>query len=209
VIGRRLPRAFFRRPATEVAPDLLGRIVVRDLPDGTRLAVRLVETEAYQQDDPASHSFRGRTDRNATMFGPPGHLYVYFTYGMHHCMNAVTAGPAGASAVLLSAAEPLIGIDEMRRRRGDVRDRDLCRGPGRLCQALGVDRTLDGADLTGRSAVWVGSGRAAPASVAATGRIGIRVGTDRAWRFVDAGSPYVSGSRPTVTAPGSSRSSTP
>jgi DNA-3-methyladenine glycosylase len=193
VIGRRLPRAFYRRPVTEVAPDLIGRVLVRDLPDGTRLAVRLVETEAYRQDDAASHSFRGPTPRTATMFGPPGHLYVYFTYGMHHCMNAVTGSSEGASAVLLRAGEPLLGIDEMRRRRGDRGLRDLCRGPARLCQALGVDRVLDGADLVRGDAIWIGAGSSPPGSIVVTPRIGIRLDTDRPWRLVDASSRFASG----------------
>jgi DNA-3-methyladenine glycosylase len=196
VIGRRLPRSFFRRPVTEVAPDLLGRVLVRELPDGTRLAVRLVETEAYRRDDAASHSFRGPTARTATMFGPPGHLYVYFTYGMHHCMNAVTGSPEGASAVLLRAGEPLLGIEEMRRRR-DGRDLvDLCRGPARLCQALGVDRALDGADLIRGDAVWIGAGSPPAGPIVTTPRIGIRRDADRPWRFVDAGSRFVSGRQP-------------
>jgi DNA-3-methyladenine glycosylase len=196
VIGRRLPRSFFRRPVTEVAPDLLGRVLVRDLPDGTRLAVRLVETEAYRSDDAASHSYRGPTARNATMFGPPGHLYVYFTYGMHHCMNAVTGSSEGASAVLLRAGEPLLGIDEMRRRRGGRGVRDLCRGPARLCQALGVDRTLDGTDLVRGGAIWIGTGSPPEGPVVATPRIGIRRDADRPWRFVDAASRFVSGRVP-------------
>jgi DNA-3-methyladenine glycosylase len=196
VIGRRLPRSFFRRPVTEVAPDLLGRVLVRELPGGVRLAVRLVEVEAYRQDDAASHAFRGPTPRNATMFGPPGHLYVYFTYGMHHCMNAVTGSPEGASAVLLRAGEPLLGIDEMQRRRAGRDLRDLCRGPARLCQALGVDRSLDGADLVRGDAVWIGAGGPPAGRVVMTPRIGIRRDADRPWRFVDGASRFTSGRVP-------------
>jgi DNA-3-methyladenine glycosylase len=196
VIGRRLPRSFFRRPVTEVAPDLLGRVLVRELPDGARLAVRLVETEAYRRDDAASHSFVGPTPRNATMFGPPGHLYVYFTYGMHHCMNAVTDSPEGASAVLLRAGEPVLGIEEMRRRRGGRDLLDLCRGPARLCQALGVDRALDGTDLVRGDSIWIGAGSAPAGPVLATPRIGIRRDADRPWRFVDRASRFVSGRVP-------------
>jgi DNA-3-methyladenine glycosylase len=209
MIGRRLPRSFYRRPVLEVAPDLLGRVLVRDLPGGTRLAARLVETEAYRQDDPASHSFRGQSARNASMFGAPGHLYVYFTYGMHHCMNAVTGGDPGASAVLLRAAEPLLGLDEMRRRRGRSRFRDLCRGPARLCEALAIDRSLDGADLVAGRDLWIGAGSSEEGrSVTVTTRIGISEGADRPWRFLDASSPFVSGARP-VTDRDSSRSSRP
>ncbi len=207
MIGRRLPRSFYRRPVTEVAPDLLGRVLVRDLADGTRLAVRVVETEAYRRDDAASHSFPGRTARNATMFGPPGHLYVYFTYGMHHCMNAVTGRPDEASAVLLRAGEPLLGIEEMRRLRGRHALADLCRGPARLCQALGVDRSLDGVDLVTGHDVWIGAG-SATGSIATTPRIGIRRETERLWRFLDASSSFVSGRSP-LRATGSSRSSRP
>ncbi|MFN8232810.1 MAG: DNA-3-methyladenine glycosylase [Actinomycetota bacterium] len=192
MIGSRLPRSFYGRSVIEVARDLLGRVLVRDLPDGTRLAVRLVETEAYRQDDAASHSFGGRTPRNATMFGSPGHLYVYFTYGMHHCMNAVTGSPEGASAVLLRAAEPLRGIDEMRLRRGGRDLLELCRGPARLCQALGIDRALDGSDLVRGGPVWIGTGSPAR-SVVTTPRIGIRRDAERPWRFVDASSRFVSG----------------
>jgi DNA-3-methyladenine glycosylase len=192
VIGRRLPRSFYRRPVTEVAPDLLGRVLVRDLPDGTRLAVRLVETEAYRQDDAASHSFGGPTARNATMFGPPGHLYVYFTYGMHHCMNAVTGAPDDASAVLLRAGEPLLGVEDMRRLRGRHALTELCGGPARLCQALAVDRALDGADLVRGHEVWIGAGSPSGGPIATTTRVGIRRETERAWRFLDASSPFVS-----------------
>ena len=122
----RLPRRSFARSSTEVAPELLGHVLARRLPDGAVLRARIVETEAYDQDDPASHAYRGRTPRVRVMFGPPGHLYVYFTYGMHHCMNVVTGPDGTASAVLLRAAEPLEGIDRMKIRRRTDRVRDLC-----------------------------------------------------------------------------------
>jgi DNA-3-methyladenine glycosylase len=143
-----LPRDFFDRPALELAPDLLGRTLVRTSAEG-EIAVRLTEVEAYAGElDPASHAYRGRTPRNATMYGPPGHVYVYFTYGMWHCMNLVCCPPGVAGAVLLRAGEVLSGGELARRRRPSARrDAELARGPARLATALDVDRTLDGADL--------------------------------------------------------------
>src|SRR4051812_6387914 len=139
-----LPRSFYDRPVLEVARDLLGAVLVCG-----EVSLRLTEVEAYAGGhDPASHAFRGSTRRNAVMFGPGGHAYVYFTYGMHFCMNLVT-GPAGqASAVLLRAGEVVGGEEAARERRGTAADRDLARGPARLTVALGVDRGCDGADVT-------------------------------------------------------------
>jgi DNA-3-methyladenine glycosylase len=192
-VGRRLPRSFFARPSTEVAPDLLGRVLVRILPTGARLAVRLVETEAYQEDDAASHSFRGRTARTEVMFGPPGCLYVYFTYGMHFCMNVVTGANGEGSAVLLRAAEPLQGLADMRSLRGVEDERGLCSGPGKLCQALGVDRANNGDDLVRGSALVLHEGSpVAPDRVEVTPRIGIRHAAERPWRFVVRGDRFVS-----------------
>jgi DNA-3-methyladenine glycosylase len=194
----RLPRRSFARPATEVAPELLGHVLARRLPGGGVLRARIVETEAYEQDDPASHAYRGPTSRVRVMFGPPGHLYVYFTYGMHHCMNVVTGPDGTGSAVLLRAAEPLEGMDHMSIRRSTDRVRDLCRGPARLAQAFDVDRSLDGADLVRGSEIWI---ERDPAAVAATircgPRVGIRVGIDLPWRFWIDG-PWVSVSRRTA-----------
>lgn len=200
-MSRRLPRRFFSRPAHEVALDLLGHVIARRTAAGV-LRARLVEVEAYGPEDPASHSFGGRTARNSAMFGPPGHLYVYVSYGIHHCMNLVT-GPEGVgSAVLLRAAEPLEGLDEMTRSRGDVSPRDLCRGPGRLAQAFGVDGALDGADVVRGEEVWIEEGRAlAPGLVARTPRIGLTRGTDSPWRFAEAGSPWLSRPAPLARAP--------
>lgn len=191
--GRRLPRSFFARPSTEVAPDLLGRVLVRTLPTGARLVVRLVETEAYQDDDPASHSFHGRTARTEVMFGPPGRLYVYFTYGMHFCMNVVTGANGEGSAVLLRAAEPLDGLAEMRALRGIEDERALCSGPGKLCRALGVDRTNNGDDLVRGSALALHEGAPVPAGgVEVTPRVGIRRAAELPWRFVVRGDRFVS-----------------
>jgi DNA-3-methyladenine glycosylase len=142
-----LPREFFDRPVLDVAPDLLGRILVRTTPDGP-IALRLTEVEAYDgPNDPGSHAYRGRTARNDVMFGPPGHVYVYFTYGMWHCMNLV-CGPEGrASAVLLRAGEITEGVEVARKRRLSARyDKELAKGPARLATALDVDRALDGTD---------------------------------------------------------------
>ena len=189
----RLARASLEPSAPEVAPTLLGRVLARRLPDAQVLRARIVEVEAYEPDDPASHSFRGPTPRNATMFGRPGLLYVYFTYGMHWCMNVVT-GPAGhGSAVLLRAGEPLEGIDAMARGRGTERVRDLCRGPARWAQAFSVTGADDGVDLVRGRDVWIEAGTAvAVADVRAGPRVGIRDATDRPWRFSIEGSPWVS-----------------
>jgi DNA-3-methyladenine glycosylase len=193
-VTRRLPRAFFARPSTEVAPDLLGQVLVRLLPDGTRLSARLVEVEAYEPDDPASHAFRGRTPRNAVMFGPPGHLYVYFTYGMHFCMNVVTRRDGEGSAVLLRAGGPLAGVDTMRALRGRERATDLCSGPGRFTQALGIARPENGADLVAGDEVWLERGDRHE-DVGNGTRVGVH-DTTRSWRFWLDGDPFVSRGRP-------------
>ena len=196
---RRLARTFYEGSPLVVAPLLLNKLLVTA--DGR--AGRIVEVEAYWgAQDPASHAFRGQTPRNATMFLRGGHLYVYRSYGMHWCANVV-CGPAGeAQAVLLRALEPVSGVDLMRaarwraQRRQD--DRDLCRGPGRLCEALGIDKTHDGEDLTARAArVWVADdGVPPPEAAAGSARVGISVGTDLPWRFALAGHPCLS--RPVV-----------
>ena len=201
---RRLPRSFFARPSPEVGPDLLGRILVRKVGDGTLLTARIVEAEAYQEDDPASHSFRGRTNRTEVMFGPPGHAYVYFTYGMHHCMNVVTGLTGEGSAVLLRAAEPLEGLEEMARRRGTNDLRALCSGPGRLCQALGIDRAENGLDLVRGRLLWLLEGApVAPSTINVGPRVGITSGTERPWRFSVQGDRFVSRARPAVPVRGS------
>jgi len=188
-----LPRSFYRRPSLEVAPDLLGRTLVRVLPDGSRLSARIVETEAYREDDPASHSFRGRTSRTEVMFGPPGRLYVYFTYGMHFCMNVVTGEDGEGSAVLLRAAEPLTGLDRMSANRGLDDPRLLCAGPGRLCQALGVGREQNGLDLVRGPDLRIQRGvDVSSGAVLAGPRVGITVATEQPWRFVLAGSRFAS-----------------
>lgn len=179
---KRLRRSFFAPAAEAVAPRLLNKILVVGACSG-----RIVEVEAYHQHDPASHSFRGPTPRNATMFGPAGHLYVYFTYGMHHCANVVT-GPGGdGQAVLLRGVVPLTGLAELRQRRPAARrDIDLANGPGKLCRAFGLDRSFDGFDLCAPdAAVWIGDdGIPPPATPVTTARVGIRVGTELPWRWL-------------------------
>jgi DNA-3-methyladenine glycosylase len=189
----RLPRSFYQRPSTEVAPDLLGRLLVRELPEGGRLVARIVETEAYQEDDPASHSYRGRTSRTEVMFGRPGCLYVYFTYGMHFCMNVVTGRSGEGSAVLLRAAEPLEGLGEMAHRRGIGQPRLLCSGPARLAQAFGVARRENGLDLVRGSDMFFAPGDPVPRSrVARTSRVGVSLARERPWRFLVRGDAFVS-----------------
>lgn len=181
-------------PVLDVAPRLLGG-VLRHGP----VAVRLTEVEAYDgADDPGSHAYRGRTARNAVMFGPAGRLYVYFTYGMHHCCNVVVGEEGRASAVLLRAGEVVDGIEEARARRGASRDRDLARGPARLCVALGIDLSHDGADLAGPPlTLELEGGRPIPGGRVATGpRVGLRQAAERPWRFWLEGEPTVSAYRP-------------
>ncbi len=205
-LGPRLSRSFFARPSTAVAPELLGRVLVRILPDGTRLAVRLVEVEAYCPDDPASHAYRGQTARNRVMFGPPGRLYVYFTYGMHHCANVVTGAEGEGSAVLLRAAEPLAGLEAMRANRGVEDVRLLCSGPARLTQAMAIGRADDGVDLVRGGAVLLRVGAPVPASsIARSTRVGVRVGIEPRWRYFERSSPFVSPGRPSRAAVTGSR----
>ena len=180
----------------EVARDLLGAVVSHD-----GVAVRLTEVEAYAGGhDPASHAFRGPTRRNAVMFGPPGHAYVYFTYGMHFCMNLVTGPEGQASAVLLRAGEVLRGEQQARLRRGSASPRDLARGPARLTVALGIDRRLDGADVTDRgSPLQVRRGRPVDdADVRWGPRVGVSAAGDLPWRVWVADDPTVSTYRPHV-----------
>lgn len=189
-------RAFFDRPSLEVAPELLGRVLRRG-----EVAVRLTEVEAYEGAmDPASHAYRGRTPRNAVMFGPSGHAYVYFTYGMHFCVNLVCMPPGTASAVLLRAGEIVSGESLARARRGEkVPFRDLARGPARLCQALGIDRSFDGTGvLSVTSPLRLEDSSGAPGRVVTGPRVGVREGAEVPWRFWLEGDPTVSVYRPYV-----------
>ena len=194
----RLRRSDLSPVALDLAPALLGAVLVHDAPSG-RVAVRLTEVEAYAGGhDPASHAFRGPTPRNAVMFGPGGHAYVYFTYGMHYCVNLV-CGPAGqASAVLLRAGEVVEGLDVARSRRVGARDRDLARGPARLTMALGIDRAFDGADVTtADSPLRVLRGEGVRDEVVRRGpRVGVSTAAELPWRLWIDGEPTVSPYRP-------------
>ncbi len=191
-----LPRSFYARSVFEVARDLVGLRLVHDTPRG-RLSGRIVEVEVYAgARDPASHAYRGLTLRNAVMFGPPGHAYVYFTYGMHHCINVVTGREGSASAVLIRALEPVEGEEEMRTRRGVVPRERLARGPGCVTSALALTLSANGADLT-RPPLWVS--REAPVRgphrLVRGPRIGIRKAVEKPWRLFLLGHPCVSGPR--------------
>ena len=191
--GVPLPRAFFDRAAPTVAPQLLNKILAAA--DGR--AGRIVEVEAYVGAiDPAAHTYRGKTPRNATMFGPAGHMYVYFTYGMHWCCNCVCGLEGNGSGVLIRALEPLRGLEQMRAARPRVmRDRDLCRGPARLTQAMGISGAQDGIDLVGAHDGFtvIDDGMAPPKGLMGGPRIGIRFGKDLPWRWSVPGNRYVSG----------------
>lgn len=180
-----IDRGFFARSVHEVAPDLLGTTLLVDGVGGV-----LVEVEAYDHEDPASHGYRGRTARNAAMFGPPGHAYVYRSYGIHWCLNLVCEHEGVPSAVLLRALDPRNGIEAMRERRGVDSLRLLCSGPGRLCQALGVTGAHDGLPLD--SPPFQILQRTGEPPIASTTRIGITQAAELPWRHVVAGSRFLS-----------------
>jgi len=179
-------------PAETVAPRLLGCLLVREL-NGQRLVGRIVETEAYDQTDAASHSYRGRTPRTDVMFGPSGRLYVYFTYGMHYCMNVV-CGPKGyGSAVLIRAVEPVEGEALMQLNRCGKGGVEISNGPAKACQALAIDKTWNGHDLRQMPLQLVLRKRLNPDDIVQTTRIGISQAKDVPWRFYIRGNSYVSG----------------
>jgi DNA-3-methyladenine glycosylase len=181
----KLGRDFFARSVHEVAPELIGATLLVDGVGG-----EIVEVEAYDHEDPAAHGYRGRTQRNASMFGPPGHAYVYRSYGIHWCLNLVCEEEGSASAVLLRALEPTNGLDVMRVRRGREEERLLCAGPGRLCQALGVTGEHDGLPLD-QPPFELHAREREPDVVVGT-RIGITRAAERPWRYGLQGSRFLS-----------------
>lgn len=205
-----IPREFYLAGVLTVARRLLGTVLVVPAADGTRVSGRIVETEAYRGPaDRASHAFGGRrTARNEAMYARGGTAYVFFVYGMHYQMNVVTGGAGVPHAVLLRALEPLEGLDVMRRRREGQPDHRLANGPGKLCSALGIDRSFDGADLLG-DRIWIEPGDRVPARRISRGpRVGIDYAErwiDRPWRFWISGSPFVSRRERPVSS-GSARS---
>jgi DNA-3-methyladenine glycosylase len=180
-----IPREFFARSVHEAAPELIGVLLLVDGVGG-----RIVEVEAYDQEDPASHGFRGRTSRNAAMFGPPGHAYVYRSYGIHWCLNLVCEDEGVASAVLVRALEPTAGIETMQQRRRLRDPRLLCAGPGRLCEALAITREHDGLPLD--RPPFELHARPEPVDVRSGARVGITRASELPWRYALAGSRFVS-----------------
>lgn len=181
---------FLNRPTPIVAAALLGCILEREV-DGRTLRVRIVETEAYDETDAASHSYKGRTERTDVMFGPSGYLYVYFTYGMHYCCNVVTGENGVGAAVLIRAVEPLDGEEYMEKRR-TRKGVELTNGPAKLCQALAIDKRLNGHDLSRSPLKLILSSSVRSEEITQTTRIGISKAKDVPWRFYVKSSPYVS-----------------
>ena len=195
MVAAPLPTEFYLQDTREAAKKLLGKLLVRTLPTGETLSGVIVETEAYLKDDPACHAYRGRTPRNATMFGPPGQAYVYFTYGLHMMLNLVCAPAGTAEAVLIRALEPIDGIDAMRLNRGGILEtKQLTNGPGKLAQALALTRL----DHNGLSITKPGAELCVlphdfpPFEIVETTRIGISQGVDLPWRYYVRGNGYVS-----------------
>jgi DNA-3-methyladenine glycosylase len=188
--GERLEASFFDRSVHVVARDLIGCRLFFEGVGGT-----IVETESYERDDPACHAYVGLTDRTEVLFGPPGRAYVYLSYGIHSLLNAVAEPDGEAAAVLIRALEPSAGLGAMRARRGNRPDGELCSGPGKLTEALGIGLELNGADLSRDPFLLLGRDEDAPAIVTGP-RIGITKATERPWRFCAAGSPFVSRPRP-------------
>ena len=187
----KLRREFYNRPTLKVAKELLGKYLVVNM-KGKKLSGKIVETEAYRGlYDPASHAYGGMTPRNRIMFGEPGHAYVYFTYGMYYCLNVITERKGVPAAVLIRALEPIEGIEIMRRRRKKEKPEDLTSGPGKLCQAMGINKTLNGADLIGQT-IYVEDRGEKAGKIVSTNRIGIDEGKEKKWRFYLKDNRYIS-----------------
>jgi len=197
---KRLPRSFFERYTPLVARELLGMRLVR-VDGGERLAGMIVETEAYRgRRDPASHAFRGRTRRNEVMFGPAGHAYVYFSMGMHYCLNVTTEFPGTPGAVLLRAIEPAEGMRGMLKNRGLDTAVHVADGPGRLTEALGIDSRLNGEDMVTSKNLFIEKGTK-PKRIGRSSRVGINVATERRWRYFIVGNRFVSRRKPSAFPP--------
>jgi DNA-3-methyladenine glycosylase len=190
----RLRRADLSVGTMELARYLIGKTLVHDLPTA-RLAGVIVETEGYPPGDAASHAFRGKTQRNQSLFLGPGHCYVYFTYGSSFMVNVASEEPGVGAGVLLRALEPLQGIEIMQRFRHTTRPRDIARGPGRLAQAMNVDKRYDGVDLCAGEGLWLGTATRHIGPIGSSTRIGLTREADRKRRFFESGNPYVSGPR--------------
>lgn len=191
-----LPRSFYARDTVEVAKDLLGKVLVREIPGG-RLSVKIVETEAYcGPHDKACHASRGKTERNGVMFGEPGHAYVYFIYGMYYCLNIVTEREGYPAAVLIRAGEPLEGVEAMWKRRQKAKKvEQLTSGPGKLCMALGIDRSLNGADLCKKGPLYAEDAGIQAHHIVSAKRVGVDYAgeyRDKPWRFYVKDNPFVS-----------------
>ncbi len=191
-----MPRSFYARDTIEVAKDLLGKVLVRQVPAG-RMAVKIVETEAYcGPHDTACHASKGMTERNKVMFGGPGHAYVYFIYGMYYCLNFVTEREGYPAAVLIRAGEPVEGEELMKELRKKARSREeLTSGPGKLCMALAIDRALNGADLCKKGPLYVEDAAPANHGIVSSRRIGVDYAgeyRDKPWRFYIKDNPFIS-----------------
>ncbi len=190
-MGKKLKRRFFEKPTLKVAKELLGKyLVVKKR--GKLLSGKIVETEAYiGKKDPASHAYRGVTPRTKLMFGKPGYAYIYLTYGMYYCLNFITEKEGFPAAVLVRAVEPKEGLDLMIKRRKIKKIENLTNGPGRLCKAFGLDKSLNGADICS-DVIWIEDRGENPEKIVSASRIGIKVGKDKKWRFYIAENGYVS-----------------
>ncbi|MBC7920842.1 MAG: DNA-3-methyladenine glycosylase [Ferruginibacter sp.] len=190
MVDMRLPLSFYQQDTLALSKQLLGTYLVHESPEGLT-AGKVVETEAYLWGDPACHAYRRRTPRNAVMFGPAGHAYVYQIYGMHHCFNVVTAPENTGEAVLIRALEPSEGIDLMEKRRHTNEVKSLCSGPGKLVRAMGITRAMNGVSLTGGNLYFLPAPDAS-SEVVTTTRIGITQGADLPYRFYVRGNPFIS-----------------